>query len=70
MSGHIEQGQADGGGGAGAVVKIQRTVPGRAIPDKSFTRGSVLPPLITAVYVVTGAKAEEGCKVAVKVLLL
>jgi hypothetical protein len=66
----MEHGQVEDEGGACAVVNVQVTLAGKAVPERSLTRGSVVPPRTNAVYVVSGASAELGCEVAVNVLLL
>src|SRR5882672_675764 len=52
-------------GGAAAVVKVHVASAARALPARSFTRGSVLPPLTRAVYVTPAARDAVGSSVAV-----
>jgi hypothetical protein len=54
----------------GAVVKLHATLLARALPARSFTRGSVLPPLTRATYVVSPNRSVVGCSVAVNELVL
>src|SRR5262245_22878592 len=51
--------------GTGVVVKLHVTSAARGLPAKSFTRGSVLPPLTLAVYVTRGARSATGFSTAV-----
>jgi hypothetical protein len=52
--------------GTGVVVKLHVTSAARALPAKSFTRGSVLPPLTLTVYVTRGARSTFGFSAAEK----
>jgi hypothetical protein len=45
----MEHGHPSGGGGAAAVVNVQEAFAAMAFPAESFTRGSVPPPLTSAV---------------------
>src|SRR3990170_2377707 len=60
-------GQVGGGGAAAAVVKVHCVVAASALPARSFTRGSVAPPLTSAVYVVETASGWSGRSMATRV---
>jgi len=51
-------------------VNDQLKFAARALPARSFARGSVAPPLTVAVYVVELASAADGVSVAILVTLL
>src|SRR5262245_47773234 len=52
---------------AAIVVNDHVTSAARALPARSFTRGSAPPPLTLAVYVTPAARDTVGCSVAVNV---
>ena len=59
-AGQAEQGQAD----AAAVVKDHVVLAASALPATSLTRGSVVPPLTVAVYMLEAARVAEGVNIA------
>jgi hypothetical protein len=51
--------------GIASVVKAPAASKARELPARSFTRGSVAPPLTSILYVVPAARFEFGSSVAV-----